>query len=75
MRRIETTLPTATYDALDREAGRQGISVAEAQRRAVACWMRECLRVRLTAEALRGDTLYSLPAREAPLDTGAWNGR
>jgi len=72
MRRIETTLPSATYDALDREAGRQGISVAEAQRRAVAFWLRECLRLRLTAEALRGERLYQLPAREAPKDTGAW---
>lgn len=72
MRRIETTIPSAQYDALDREAGRQGISVAEATRRAVALWLADCRRLRLTAEALRYEHPYTLPTRDAPKDTGAW---
>jgi hypothetical protein len=70
-RTIKTSLPMGTYDLLDREAGRQGISLAEMLRRCVTAGLREMKFERQKARLLRDENPSTFPAQE-PVDSGAW---
>jgi hypothetical protein len=69
---VKTLLDARTYDALSREAGRRGVSMAELLRWCVAEGLLASRQERMAAE-LAGQQPYNLPPRHAPGDTGAWN--
>lgn len=72
MKAIKTTLDDISYDLLDLEAGRQGISQAEALRHALILWLSTCNAKRRSASML-GENPYKLEqTTKEPIDTGAW---
>jgi len=71
-RRIQALVSAEVYDALDLEAGRQGLELGDLVRQCLAAGLR-CYAQERIAEVLAGEPQrYRLRSRPAPPTTGAW---